>query len=198
MLRNPTLASWAHVWDGPAQKTWCAVNLGDTGSALRPQLKSRRTCLSVQLPSLSRRQDRFIAVKPTAHIWLQNVAFYVDSNKSLVCFVLIITLVHPHAGMATFPQPATQEICVFTLPPASPSPHHPPTTGTDTVWAWRLLIPVSLISALFLTSDRWELPLDLRVDSLWLLGFIFWSLPQLVSICLKLPTLDLTPQKSPF
>ena len=43
-------------------------------------------------------------------------------------------------------------------------------------------IPVCPISALFLTSGRRELPLDLLADSLWPLEPTFWSLFQLVSI----------------
>ena len=77
---------------------------------------------------LAGRTNRLTTIKPTAHIWLENVAFYIESNKSVVCFIPVSHMhLFQHAPTHISPIRIYEKSLGSTLSPSNPSLHLPTT-----------------------------------------------------------------------
>lgn len=174
------------MWDGPAQKIWCAVNLDGMGSVLRPQLKSRKTetyAFGCAVTYPQQKDGRLTAVKPTVDLRMKRFMLILTSQRFGSYTSHWLTSC---AQMYLSPAGHARG-CVFTLAHSSPSPRPPTTTHTDSGLGLINRIyaaPVSALSpplaggddlwTLWMTSGPFARPL-------WLPGFIFWFLSQFVS-----------------
>lgn len=90
--------------------------------------KQTHTCLSVQFPTLRGRTNRLTTIKSTAHIWLENVAFYTESNKSVVGLVPISHMdLFKHAPIHISPIRVYKKSLCSNLSPSNPSLYLPTT-----------------------------------------------------------------------
>ena len=185
MPGNLTSASWASVWDGTAQKIWCVVNLNDMDSVLRPQLVQENRHILAYLCSsllLGGRTNRLTTIKSTAHIWLENVAFYTESNKSVVGLVPISHMdLFKHAPIHISPIRVYKKSLCSTLSPSNPSLYLP-TTCRDIFLSLITLRSLRLQFMLCSSPLGEENYLWTFWLTLWPLEPTFWSLFQLVSI----------------